>query len=86
MIPFGTGAETTAKREAEISWEQAVLVAWGEAMPQQPASYYRREAARARQMAGEVTTQVVKARLLDAAVHYDELATAADRLAAGAGV
>ena len=44
----------------------------------QPADYYRRKAARARQVAEGVTTRAVKARLLDLAVEYDRLAAGAD--------
>ena len=40
----------------------------------QPADYYRRKAARAREVAAGVTTRAVKARLLDLAVEYDRLA------------
>ena len=44
----------------------------------QPAEYYRRKAARARQVAEGVTTRAVKTRLLDLAVEYDRLAAGAD--------
>ena len=44
----------------------------------QPADYYRRKAARAREVAAGVTTRAVKARLLDLAVEYDRLADGAD--------
>ena len=44
----------------------------------QPADYYRRKAARARQVAEGVTTRAVKARLLDLALEYDRLAEGAD--------
>jgi len=44
----------------------------------QPADYYRRKAARARQVAEGVTTRAVKARLLDLALEYDRLADGAD--------
>ena len=44
----------------------------------QPAEYYRRKAARARQVAEGVTTRAVKTRLLDLAVAYDRLADGAD--------
>jgi len=64
-----------------MEWEEALLRAWDEEVPQ-PASYYRRKAARARQIAEGVTTRAVKARLLDEAVHCDRLAADADR---GAG-
>jgi hypothetical protein len=44
----------------------------------QPADYYRRKAARARQVAEGVTTRAVKMRLLELAVEYDRLADGAD--------
>jgi hypothetical protein len=53
-------------------------------MPPHPAAYYRRQAAQARRVAEGATTQAVKARLLDDAGRYDELAAKADRAAAEA--
>jgi hypothetical protein len=64
-----------------MEWEEALLTAWGEEIPPHPAAYYRRQAARARQVAEGVTTRAMKARLLDQAVHYDRLAADADRAA-----
>ena len=49
-----------------MEWEDALLRAWGGEIPQ-PATYYRRKAARARQVAEGVTTRAMKARLLDEA-------------------
>jgi hypothetical protein len=43
-------------------------------LPAQPAEYYRRKAARARQVAEGVTTRAIKARLLELAIEYDRLA------------
>jgi hypothetical protein len=43
-------------------------------LPPQPAEYYRRKAARARQVAEGVTTRAIKARLLELAHEYDKLA------------
>ena len=64
-----------------MGWEEALLDVWsGEIL--QSATYYRRKAARARQIAEGVTTRAVKARLLDEAVRCDRLAADADR---GAG-
>ena len=60
-------------------WEEALLEAWGGAIPLQSAAYCRRKAARARQIAEGVTTRAMKARLLDEAVHWDQLAADADR-------
>ena len=61
--------ETTGQTEME--WEEALLRARGGEIPPQPGTYYRRRAARARQVAEGVTTQVMKALLLDEAVHCD---------------
>ena len=65
--------------QTEMEWEEALLMAWGGEMPPHPAGYYRQQAARARRVAEGATTRAVKARLLDDAVHYDELAVEADR-------
>ena len=62
-----------------MEWEEALLRAWGGEIPPQPATYYRRKAARARQIAEGMTTHAVKSRLLDEAVHCDQLAADADR-------
>jgi hypothetical protein len=62
-----------------MDWEEALLVAQGGEMPPHPAAYFRRKAARTRQIAEEVTTQAVKARLLEEAAQYDHLAANADR-------
>jgi hypothetical protein len=43
-------------------------------VPPEPAEYYRRKAARARQVAEGVTTRAIKARLLELALEYDRLA------------
>ena len=61
-----------------MEWEEALLTAWGGEIPPHAAAYYRRQAARARRVAEGATTEAVKARLLDDADHYDELATKAD--------
>ena len=67
------------KGQTEMEWEEALLGAWsGETQPKS-AAYYRLRAARARRIAEGVTTRAVKARLLDAAVHCDQLAADADR-------
>jgi len=44
-------------------------------------AYYRRQAARARQVAERVTTRAMRTRLLEEAVYCDELAAQADRAA-----
>ena len=62
-----------------MEWEEALLVAWGGESPLRPAAFYRRQAARARQIAEEVTTRAMKARLLDDAAQYDEAAAKTDR-------
>jgi hypothetical protein len=69
-------------RATEMEWDEALVGAWGGETSPQPAAYYRRKAARARQIAEGVTTRVMKARLLEEAVHCDQLAADADR---GAG-
>ena len=62
-----------------MEWEEALVGACGgEILPHAPA-YYRRKAARAPQLAEGVTTRAMKARLLDEAVHCDQLAADADR-------
>ena len=60
-----------------MEWEEALLSAWEGEIPQS-ATYYRRRAARARQIAEGVTTRAVRARLLDDAACYDRLAANAD--------
>jgi hypothetical protein len=55
-------------------------MAWGGEIPPHPAAYYRRQAARARRVAEGVTTQAVKARLLDDARYNDGLAAKAEAL------
>jgi hypothetical protein len=62
-----------------MEWEEALLTAWGEEQLSHPAYYYRRKAARAREVAEGVTTRAIKARLLDEAVHCDQLAAETDR-------
>ena len=60
-----------------MDWEEALLRARGGEIPQS-ATYYRRKAARARQIAEGVTPRTVKARLLDEAIRCDQLAADAD--------
>ena len=64
-----------------MEWEEALLRVWEEGVTPQSAAYYRRNAVRARQVAEEVTTRAMKARPLDEAVHCDQLAAAAERMA-----
>ena len=59
--------------------KEALLIACNEELSSRPAAYFRRKAAHTRQVADEVTTRAVKLRLLDEAIHYDELAAEADR-------
>jgi hypothetical protein len=61
-----------------MDWEEALLRAWDGEIPQS-ATYYRCGAARARQIAEGMTTQAMKERLLDEAIHCDQLAAGADR-------
>jgi hypothetical protein len=53
--------------------------------PVMPADYYRRHAARVRQLAGDATTPAVKGHLLDVAVEYERLAERVDTAASLAG-
>ena len=53
----------------------------GAEIPTLPAAFYRRKAARARQVAEGVTTRAMKAKLLEDAGHCDRLDTKADRTA-----
>ena len=48
------------------------------ATPPLPANYYRRHAARVRQLAGEATTQAVKEHLRGVALEYERLAERVD--------
>ena len=69
------------QRATEMEWEEALLIARSGESPPHPATYYRRQAARARHVAAEVTTLAMRLRLLNEAVHCDELAAKADRIA-----
>jgi hypothetical protein len=46
--------------------------------PPLPSEYYRRHAARVRQLAGEATTAAVKQHLREVALEYERLAERAD--------
>jgi len=63
-----------------MEWEEALLRAWGGGVTQHSAAFYRRNAVRGRQ-AESVTTRTMKARLLDEAVHCDQLAADVERVA-----
>ena len=76
-----TSAPPSAEGMLKMEWEEALVGAWDGEIPQHSPAYYRRQAARARQVAEGVTTRAMKARLLDQAVHYDRLAADADRAA-----
>jgi hypothetical protein len=65
-----------------MDWEEALLMPWDDITPPQPAAYYRRKAAHARQVAEGVTTRAVRERLLVEAGQYDQLAAEANRTAA----
>jgi hypothetical protein len=79
MIPPQVRENGGTAGQSKMEWEDALLMARGGEIPPHPAAYYRQQAARARRVAEGVTTQAVKARLLDDAGHYDELAGKADR-------
>jgi len=78
-VAISAPSQRTAEpqRKNEMEWEEALLTAWGGEIPPHPAAYYRRQAARARRVAEGVTTQAVKARLLDDARYNDGLAAKA---------
>jgi hypothetical protein len=78
MIPL---ALPQAEGTRNMEWEEALVGAWGGEVPPHSPAYYRRQAARARHVAEGVTTRAMKARLLEEAVHCDELAAQADRAA-----
>jgi hypothetical protein len=84
MIPPQARENGGTAGQSKMEWEDALLVARGGEIPPYPAAYYRRQAARARRVAEGATTQAVRARLLDDASHYDELADKADRVEAAA--
>ena len=67
-----------------MDWDEALLTPRG-VRPQEPASYYRARAARARRMAEAVTTPVLRARLLEEADQYDSTAARVDAAATAAG-
>ena len=67
-----------------MDWDEALLTPGG-MRPQQPAAYYRQRATRARQIAEAVTTSTIRARLLEEAVQYDQLAARVDGAAGAAG-
>jgi len=62
-----------------MDWEEVLLGACGGEIPLQSGACRRRKAARARQIAEGLTTRAMKARLLDEAVHWDQLAADANR-------
>ena len=82
MIPPQGRENGGTAGQSKMEWEDALLMARGGEIPPHPAAYYRREAARARRVAEGATTRAVKARLLDDADQYDELAAEADRAGA----
>jgi hypothetical protein len=65
-----------ARGRMDMDWEEALLLSWGDASVQ--ANQYRHKAARARQMAEGTTTRAVRARLLDDARRFDEIANSVD--------
>jgi hypothetical protein len=68
----------TQEWNKRMDWEDALPVARGGEISSHPATYYRRQAARAREIAKGVTTRAIKSRLLDEALHFDELAEKAE--------
>jgi hypothetical protein len=84
MIPPQARENGGTAGQSKMEWEDALLMARGGEIPPHPAAYYRRQAARARRAAEGATTQAVRARLLNDAGQYDELAAKADRAGAEA--
>ena len=84
VVPSRRPPQAGIARQTDMEWQEALLMAWDEEIPSHPAAYYRRQAARARRVAEGATTRAVKARLLDDADHYDELAAKADGAGADA--
>ena len=84
MLIYDRGPKLQRQRNVgrtEMEWEEALLRAWGGGVTQHSAAFYRRTAVRARQAAESVTTRAMKARLLDEAIHCDQLAADAERVA-----
>jgi hypothetical protein len=84
MLIYDKGPKLQRRRNVgriEMEWEEALLRAWGGGVTPHSAAFYRRNAVRARQVAESVTTRAMKARLLDEAVHCDQLAADAQRVA-----
>lgn len=82
MLIYDKGPKLQRRRNVgriEMEWEEALLRAWGGGVTEDPAAFYRRNGVRARQAAESATTRAMKARLLDEAVHCDQLAADADR-------
>jgi hypothetical protein len=67
-------------RATEMECEEALLRVRGGDGSAYLATYYRRKAARARQVAEGVTTRAIEARLLDEALRCDQLAADVDRV------
>ena len=55
-----------------------VAMEYSSTIPTRPAEYYRRHAARVRQLASEATTAAVKERLREVALEYERLAARVD--------
>jgi len=57
-----------------------LIFPWDGELPLRPAAFNWRQAARARQISEGVTSRAMKARLLEDATQYDELAAEADSI------
>jgi len=61
-----------------MDWDDALPVVRRGEISSHPAAYYRRQAARAREIAKGVTTRAMRSRLLEEAHHFDGLAEKAE--------
>jgi hypothetical protein len=66
------------ERENYRSATVPVAMDYASTIPTLPAEYYRRHAARVRQLASEATTAAVKERLREVALEYERLAARVD--------
>jgi hypothetical protein len=57
-VAISAPSQRTAEpqRKNEMEWEEALLTAWGGEIPPHAATYYRRQAARARRVAEAATS------------------------------
>jgi hypothetical protein len=63
-----------------MEWEEVLLIAWGGALTATPSGLLSAPSNASPADRRRVKTGVMKARLLDDAAHYEELAAKADRI------